>query len=258
MVKGAPQLCLASLRANRRVVPMATPTQLDMFPGSNHVHSGRMHITNLTPLEQLRAGRRLLRLASLFTGLTLFALAVALMIRAGLGVDPWDVFHMGLANWIPLSLGTIVIITGGVVLLAWIPLRQWPGLGTIANALWLGIALDGFLRVLPPIHALPAQVATLVAAIVINGLGGAMYIGSHFGPGPRDGLMTGIHRRTGLSIRLVRTVLELGVLGIGWLLGGPVGAGTLAYALFIGPATQFFFRFTIIRLSAPVPGASPG
>lgn len=216
-------------------------------------HGARMNITNMGPREQFRAGRVPLRLVYLFVGLTLFALAMALMIRAGLGVDPWDVFHMGLATKVPLSLGTIVVMVGVAVLLAWIPLRQWPGFGTICNAVWIGIALDVFLRVLPPMHALPSQVAMLAVAIVINGLGGAMYIGSHFGAGPRDGLMTGLHLRTGLSIRLVRTVLELGVLGIGWLLGGPVGIGTLAYALLIGPSTQFFFRFAVVRLPEQAP-----
>lgn len=208
----------------------------------------------MTPREQLRAGRLPLRLVTLFTGLTLFALGDALIIRAGLGVGPWDVFHIGVASVVPLSLGTIVIITGCVVLLGWIPLRQWPGLGTVSNAIWIGLALDLFLALLPPVHGLPLQVLTLLLAIALIGLGGAMYIGSHLGPGPRDGLMTGLYLRTGLSIRLVRTVLELSALGVGWLLGGPVGIGTLAFALLIGPSTQFFFRFTIIGL----PGAAAG
>lgn len=209
-----------------------------------------MTITNLTPREQFAAGRLPLRFTALFLGLTLYALAMALLVRAGLGVDPWDVFHLGLATHLPLSLGTLVILVGVVVLLCWIPLRQWPGIGTIANTLWLGIALDLWLHVLPEFHGLALQLLVLLGAIAINGLGGAMYIGSHFGPGPRDGLMTGIALRTGLSLRLVRTVLEVSVLAIGWLLGGPVGLGTVAYALLIGPATQFFFRFTTIRLAS--------
>ncbi len=207
-----------------------------------------MTITNFTPRQQLSSGRVPLRLLNLFIGLTLYALAMALIIRAQLGVDPWDVFHLGLANYLPLSLGVIVILTAAAVLLAWIPLKQWPGIGTIANALYLGVALDFFLWILPEVQGLGWQILVFAAAIIINGLGGAMYIGSHFGAGPRDGLMTGLHLRTGLSIRLVRTVLELSVLGIGWLLGGPVGVGTVAYALLIGPATQLFFRFTIVRL----------
>lgn len=207
-----------------------------------------MTITNLTPRQQLSAGRLPLRLANLFAGLTLYALAMAMLIRAQLGVDPWDVLHLGLANHVKLSLGTIVILVGALVLLAWIPLKQWPGLGTIANTLYLGLALDFLLRFLPAIDGLGWQLLVVAAAILVNGLGGALYIGSHLGPGPRDGLMTGLHLRTGQSIRLIRTVLELSVLGLGWVLGGPVGVGTVAYALLIGPATQLFFRFTIVRL----------
>lgn len=211
-----------------------------------------MNITNMTPRQQLRAGRLPLRLLQLSIGLTLFALGSALIIRAGLGVDPWDVLHIGVASRVPLSLGTVVIITGGVVLLGWLPLRQWPGLGTLCNAIWIGLALDMFLAVLPPVHGLPWQAGTLLLAIAVNGLGGALYIGSHLGPGPRDGLMTGLHLRTGLSIRLVRTAIELSALSVGWLLGGPVGIGTLAFALGVGPCTQFFFRFTIVALPARV------
>ena len=207
-----------------------------------------MTLYNLTPFEQLRAGRLSLRLTNLFIGLLLFALAMALLIRAQLGVDPWDVLHLGLANHSPLSLGTIVILVGFAVLLAWIPLKQWPGLGTIANVLVIGLGLDFFLWAIPDVHGLGWQIAVLLGAIIINGLGGALYIGCHFGPGPRDGLMTGLHLRTGKSIRLIRTVIELSVLAIGWLLGGPVGVGTVAYALLIGPATQFFFKYTIVTL----------
>ncbi|KUM30758.1 hypothetical protein NMP99_00440 [Glutamicibacter mishrai] len=207
-----------------------------------------MTITNLTPRQQLASGRLPLRFFNLFAGLSLYALAMAMIIRAQLGVDPWDVLHLGIANHVPLSLGTIIILVGALVLLAWIPLRQWPGLGTIANTLYLGVALDFFLRFLPEINGLGWQILTLVVAILINGLGGALYIGSHFGPGPRDGLMTGLHLRTGLSLRLIRTALELSVLGIGWLLGGPVGLGTVAYAVLIGPATQLFVSRTSVRL----------
>lgn len=216
-----------------------------------------MSLHNLSPLDQLRAGKLVLRLANLFIGLLLFALAMALLIRAQLGVDPWDVLHLGLANHVPLSLGTIVIIVGVLVLLAWIPLKQWPGLGTIANVLVIGLALDFFLWLIPDVQGLAWQILALLGAIAINGLGGALYIGCHFGPGPRDGLMTGLHLRTGRSIRLLRTIIELAVLALGWLLGGPVGVGTVAYALAIGPATQFFFKYTTVELPqrpAPLAG----
>ncbi|GAA3705785.1 membrane protein [Zhihengliuella alba] len=205
----------------------------------------------LTPLQQLRAGRLPLRLLNLFVGLTLFGAAMAIFIRAGLGQAPWDVLHVGLSTRVPLSIGAIIILLGFVVLLLWIPLKQWPGLGTIANVLWLGVAADLTLWLVPPIEGLGWQLAAIGAALVVNGIGGALYIGSQFGPGPRDGLMTGVHLRTGISMRLVRTVVEVTVLAIGWLLGGVVGVGTVAYALLIGPLTQFFLRWSVIELSRP-------
>ncbi|GAB3671089.1 membrane protein [Zhihengliuella somnathii] len=207
----------------------------------------------LTPLQQLRAGRLPLRLTNLFVGLTLFGVAMAVFIRAGLGQAPWDVLHYGLSTRIPLSIGTIIILVGLLVLLLWIPLKQWPGLGTIANAVWIGIAADATLWLLPPIEGLAWQIAAIGAALVINGLGGALYIGAQFGPGPRDGLMTGVHLRTGISMRLVRTVVEVTVLAVGWMLGGIFGVGTVAYALLIGPLTQFFLRWTVVSLSPAAP-----
>lgn len=212
----------------------------------------------LTPLGQLRAGRLPSRLVRLFVGLTFFGMAMGAFVRAGLGVAPWDVLHLGLVRHVPLSLGTIIILVGLLVLLAWIPLRQWPGLGTIANAVWIGVSADFTLWLLPEIHGLAWQIAVIAAALVVNGLGGALYIGSQFGAGPRDGLMTGLHLRTGWSLRLIRTGIEVAVLGIGWLLGGTVGLGTVAYALLIGPSTQFFLRWTVVDLSAPAPAASRG
>lgn len=205
----------------------------------------------LTPLQQIRAGRLPPRLVRLFIGLTFFGVAMGAFVRAGLGVAPWDVLHLGLARHIPLSLGTIIIIVGLLVLLAWIPLRQWPGLGTIANAIWIGVSADLTLWLLPEIHGLALQVSVIAVALVVNGLGGALYIGSQFGAGPRDGLMTGLHLRTGWSLRLIRTGIEVAVLAIGWLLGGTVGVGTVAYALLIGPSTQFFLRWTIVELAPP-------
>lgn len=214
-----------------------------------------MSLTNLSPLQQLRAGRLPLRLTSLTVGLLLFALAMALMIRAQLGVDPWNVLHIGIAHHVPLSLGTLAILVGVLVLLTWIPLKQWPGLGTVANVLIIGLGLDLFLAIVPPVEGLGWQLCVFLLGVAVNGLGGAMYIGSHLGPGPRDGLMTGLHLRSGLSIRLIRTGIEVSVLALGWLLGGPVGLGTIAYALLIGPSIQLFMRFAIIRL--PEPAAAP-
>ena len=181
------------------------------------------------------------RLTQLYAGLVLYGLSMALMIRSGLGLDPWDVFHQGLARQTGLSFGTVTIAVGAVVLLLWIPLRQRPGLGTISNVVVIGLVVDGTLTVLPPGEGLPVRAALLVVGIVANGAATGLYLGAGLGPGPRDGLMTGlVARRPRLSIRLVRTVIEVTVLALGWLLGGTVGLGTVAYALAIGPLAQLF------------------
>lgn len=216
----------------------------------------------LTPLEQLRAGRMPRRLTQLMVGLSLYAVSMAMMIRSQLGLDPWDVFHYGVAEHVPLSFGIVVIVVGVVVLLLWVPLRQWPGLGTIANAIVIGVVTDLTLAVLETPESLWARAALLVGGVVVNGLAGAMYIGSQLGPGPRDGLMTGLVRRTGWSIRLVRTSIEVTVLAVGWLMGGVVGIGTVLYALGIGPLVQVFLPRLVVpvdvqraRRSAPAPAS---
>lgn len=204
----------------------------------------------LTPLQQLRAGRTLRRLVQLFAGLTLYGISMAMMVRSGLGLDPWDVFHFGVARHLPLTFGTVVIVVGALVLLLWVPLRQWPGLGTVANVVVIGLATDATLALLHAPQTLLPRWGLLVGGVVLNALAGASYIGSQFGPGPRDGLMTGIHARTGRSIRLVRTSIELSVLAVGWLLGGVVGVGTVLYAVLIGPLVQLFLPL----LTVPLPG----
>ena len=186
------------------------------------------------------------RLLQLSIGLTLYGASMALMLRAALGLDPWDVFHQGVSGQVGLSIGMVVNLTGLVVLLLWIPLRQRPGIGTVANVVMIGTAMDLTLRVLPPIEGLAFQVAALIASIVVNGFAGALYIGAGLGPGPRDGLMTGLARRTGWSLRLVRTGIEVTVLALGWALGGTVGVGTLLYAFGIGPLVQFFLPMVSI------------
>ncbi len=211
----------------------------------------------MTPRQQLRAGRLPRRLAQLVVGLWLYGTAMAMFIRSGLGLDPWDVLHYGIQTRWGVSFGTVVIVVGFAVLLLWIPLRQWPGLGTVANAVVVGLATDATLALLPAPQQLGLRWALLLGGIALNGVAGAMYIGSQLGPGPRDGLMTGIARRTGRSIRLVRTVLELTVLGVGWLLGGVVGLGTVLYALSIGPAVQAFLPLLTIRLNPPAPEREP-
>ncbi|GHF15301.1 membrane protein [Streptomyces spiralis] len=180
------------------------------------------------------------RLCQLYVGLTLYGVSLALMLHAALGLDPWDVFHQGLADRTGLSFGTATLITGVVVLLLWIPLRQRPGLGTVSNVLVIGPTVDATSWLLPTPHGLLLRLLLLTAGIVLNGVASGAYIGAGFGPGPRDGLMTGIHRRTGRSLRLIRTAIELFVLILGVLLGGTIGLGTLVYALTIGPLVQFF------------------
>lgn len=178
------------------------------------------------------------RLLQLYISLVLYGVSTALFVHANLGADPWDVFHLGVAKQLGISFGTVIILTGAAVLLLWIPIRQMPGLGTVSNVIVLGLAADATLAVLPPLESMVARSALLVGAIVLNAIATGMYIGAGFGPGPRDGLMTGLHARTGWSLRVIRTAIELSVLLIGWLLGGKFGVGTVIYALSIGPLIQ--------------------
>lgn len=175
------------------------------------------------------------RLVQLYLGLVLYGFSMALMVESSLGLDPWDVLHEGLADRAPVSFGVVVIATGALVLLAWIPLRQRPGLGTVSNVIVIGLAVDASILVLPEPDALAARAAFMVAGIVLNAVATAAYIGARFGPGPRDGLMTGLVRTTGRSVRLIRTSIELSVLATGFVLGGTVGVGTVLYAVAIGP-----------------------
>ena len=219
---------------------------------ANLVSMTRTSLASLTPRQQLRAGRTTRRLVQLAVGLTLYGVSMGMMVRSGLGLDPWDVFHYGIAQHLPVSFGTVTIIVGVAVLLLWIPLRQWPGLGTVANVVVIGLATDATLALLDAPDAIVVRVLLLVGGIVLNGLAGALYIGSQFGPGPRDGLMTGLVRRTGRSFRLVRTSIEVTVLVVGWLLGGVVGLGTVLYAVLIGPVVQVFLPIFTVPLDVPV------
>jgi uncharacterized membrane protein YczE len=186
-------------------------------------------------LPSLRGRRLTRRLVQLYAGLALYGASMALLVRSTLGVTPWDVLHQGLARHLGWSLGTAAIVVGAVVLLAWIPLRQRPGLGTVSNVVVIGLAVDATLAALPVPSALVARVGLVVAGVLLNAVATAAYIGVHLGPGPRDGLMTGLVRRTGRSVRLVRTSIEATVVLTGWLLGGTLGVATVAYALAIGP-----------------------
>lgn len=188
----------------------------------------------------MRAG--LTRAALLLIGLCGYGASMAMMVRAGLGLDPWDVFHQGLTRHTPLTLGGASALVGVVVLLAWIPLRNRPGIGTVANVIVIAVTVDATLAVLNAPSALWARIAMMIGAIVLNAVSTVLYIGAGLGPGPRDGLMTGLVARTGRSVRLVRTGLEATVLALGWLLGGTVGIGTVLYAFGIGPLVQLFLR----------------
>ena len=206
-------------------------------------------LAHLTPLQQLRAPRLPRRLGQLMVGLTLYGISLAMMVEAHLGLDPWDVLHDGVAKRLPLSFGTVVILTGALVLLLWWPLREMPGLGTVANVIVVGVATDVALAVLEQPASLVGRSSLLGAGVVLNALAGALYIGAQLGPGPRDGLMTGLVRRTGWSVRVVRTSLEVAVLVIGFALGGTVGAGTVVYALAIGPLLQLFMPPLVVPLT---------
>ncbi|QIS12325.1 YczE/YyaS/YitT family protein [Nocardia arthritidis] len=180
------------------------------------------------------------RLLALYAGLWLYGFSMAVMVRAGLGLDPWDVFHQGVARHVPVSFGAVTAATGALVLLAWIPSRQKPGLGTVSNVVVIALSVDAGLALLPPWPGLPVRIAAMAAAVLLNAIATVLYIGAGMGPGPRDGLMTGLVRRTGRSVRVVRTGIEVTVLVTGWLLGGSVGIGTLVYAFGIGPLIQLF------------------
>lgn len=198
------------------------------------------------------------RLIQLFTGLAMYGISLAMFIRAGLGLDPWDVFHQGLANRTGMSIGLVVIIVSFLVLLLWIPLRQWPGFGTLCNAVLVGAFADIGLALIPVVSQLFGQVAMLGGAVLLNGIASACYIGARFGPGARDGLMTGLARRTGWSVRLSRTLIEVTVLAVGWVLGGSVGVGTVVYALAIGPLVQLLLpRFMVPAALPETAGAAP-
>ncbi|MGH3491885.1 MAG: YczE/YyaS/YitT family protein [Sciscionella sp.] len=187
------------------------------------------------------------RLTQLIAGLICYGVSMAMMVRAHLGLDPWDVLHQGLHQRTGLSFGLVTGLTGVLVLLAWIPLRQRPGVGTIANVIVIAVAVQLALDLLPAPAALPARIALLLGGVVLNALATASYVGARLGPGPRDGLMTGIHARAGLSIRFARISVEILVLITGWLLGGTVGVGTVLYAASIGALTQALLPLLVWR-----------
>jgi uncharacterized membrane protein YczE len=189
---------------------------------------------------------RLRRLSQLYFGLALYGFSDGLLLLGGLGVDPWDVFHQGLSRQLGLGVGTWSIIVGACVLALWLPLRQRPGLGTLSNVVVIGLVINLTLATIPAPHDLALRTAAMLGGVVLNGVATGAYIGAGLGPGPRDGVMTGFAAR-GHSIRVVRTSMEITVLAAGWLLGGTVGVGTVAYALGIGPLAHYFIPLLRIR-----------
>ncbi len=214
-------------------------------------------------LAPIPPDRRIRRFTQLLAGLLLYGVTMGLMVQAVLGLDPWDVFHQGLTalvnRWLPVSYGAVITVVSVLVLLLWIPLRQRPGIGTVLNAAIIGFTVDITLWLLPTVDDLTVRIGLLVVSVVGNALAGALYIGAGLGPGPRDGLMTGLVARGVGSVRLVRTVIEVTVLAVGWLLGGVVGVGTVVYALAIGPLLHVLLpKVQVKALVAGMPTATPG
>jgi uncharacterized membrane protein YczE len=214
-------------------------------------------LTGLGPVAQLRAGRLARRLPQLFLGLVLYGVSLGMMVRGDLGLAPWDVLHSGLIRYLPLTLGQAVVMMSFVVLLAWIPLREVPGIGTVANALVVGVSADGTLALLDTAHVMVLRIGLMIGGVLLCGLATALYIGAQLGRGPRDGLMTGLARRTGWSLRTVRTGIEVAVVLAGLLLGGTIGIGTVLYALALGPLTQLWVPAFVVDLPAADAGVRP-
>jgi len=241
-----PRLAIYRIANLREDVCMATSTGSIRFSNA---------LLDLGPLAQLRAGRLGRRISQLFVGLVLYGVSLAMMVRSALGLAPWDVLHSGLTGWVPLTIGQVIVVLSFVVLVLWIPLREKPGIGTISNAIVVGLAADAALALLDRPDSLVLRGGLLIAGVVLNGVATALYIGAQLGRGPRDGLMTGLARRTGWSLRLVRTGLEVVVVLLGLALGGVLGVGTVLYALAIGPLVQPLLPLLDRR---PAPGTSPG
>ncbi len=212
-------------------------------------------LLDLGPFAQLRAGRLPRRLVQLYVGLVAYGVSLALMVRGDLGLAPWDVLHSGLIRHVPITLGQAVILMSVVVMVLWVPLREKPGLGTVSNALVVGLVVDVTLTLLGRPDAMAPRVALMLGGVVLCGFATALYMGAQLGRGPRDGLMTGLARRTGLSLRLVRTGLEVSVVLVGLLLGGVLGVGTVVFALTIGPIAQALLPLCLVDLPPVGPTA---
>ncbi len=220
---------------------------MDLCCQATFSHDGLMRhfVTSLITTKNLSV-----RLVRLLVGLVLYGFAIALMIRGNIGASPWDVFAQGLSRTVGISFGLCTIIISGVVLLFWIPLKQRPGVGAIANAILVGVFADVGLTLIPQAEHLALQTLSFAAGLFVLAFATALYIGAGLGPGPRDGLMTGLVRVTGRPVWLIRTGIELSVVVVGFLLGGVVGAGTAAFALGVGPLTQVTLRWLRVDLHA--------
>lgn len=221
---------------------------------------GATPLHNLGLRDQVGVDRLPLRLAHMMVGLTGFGLSLALLLRSGLGGAPWDVLHAALAERLGATVGLLSITVSFVVLLGFIPLRQRVGIGTIANAIWVGVSIDLGMALFPEAPNLPSAIVMLAAGVLINGVTAAMYIGAQLGPGARDGLMTGLSRVLARPVGPIRIGLEVTVLATGWLLGGPIGVGTAVYALGLGPVIQLALPWVTIpvRTVRGQPVAEPG
>jgi uncharacterized protein len=226
-------------------MPLALPDDAALTPSLVGVEA-QAHALAARP--RWRAGPP--TLLRLLAGLWLFGTGEGLLVGSRLGNSPWSVLAQGLSRHTPITVGQATIVISGCVLLLWIPLRQWPGLATLSNALLIGVALDVTLALLPGGMPPGVRAALIPLGITSVALGSGLYLGAHLGPGPRDGLMAGLHRVTGLPIGLVRAAIELTVLAAGWVLGGTVGVGTVAFALFIGPGVSFALRHPWLRSRA--------
>jgi uncharacterized membrane protein YczE len=230
---------MSTLNATRSADPAAAAAAAAIDTAAVHAAAGEAEIW---PRE-----RAVARLTQLAFGLLLYGVSEAMMLAPGVGVDPWDVFHTGLSRITGVAVGTVLIVVGALVLLLWIPFRQRPGIGTVANVVLIGAVVDLILPAVPAPHTLVLRWALFVSGVVLNAVATGMYIGAGLGPGPRDGLTTALATR-GRSIRVVRTGIELSVLAVGWLLGGNVGIGTVVYAVAIGPLVHV----TIPRFRPPL------
>jgi len=209
-------------------------------------YGGAVPVSGSSAVPSMATDRLPERIARCVLGLAFFGIGISLIIDARIGVPPWDVLHQGIAERVDRSIGTVIIATGAALMLLWIPLRQKPGIGTVLNAIEIGLVANVAIRVLPQPESLVVQVPMMLSGVVVTAVGSGLYIGSGLGPGPRDGLMTGLAAR-GIPLRVARTGIEITVLVVGWFLGGQVGAGTVAFAVLIGPLVQVFLPRLAIK-----------